>query len=75
MDFRDISVIPSSDVSTLIVLHPLDHVAEPLVVLQKVLGEAAVASVESLGLDTEYISQMLYAGQSAREIVPFFSDF
>ena len=56
MDFRDISVIPSSDVSTLIVLHPLDHVAEPLVVLQKVLGEAAVASVESLGLDTEYIA-------------------
>ena len=40
----------------LIVLHPLDHVAEPLVVLQKVLGEAAVAGVESLGLDTEYIA-------------------
>ena len=56
MDFRDISVIPSSDVSTLIVLHPLDHVAEPLVVLQKVLGEAAVAGVESLGLGTEYIA-------------------
>ena len=54
MDFRDISVIPSSDVSTLIVLHPLDHVAEPLVVLQEVLGEAAVAGVESLGLDTVY---------------------
>ena len=54
MDFWNICFIPSSEVSTLIVLHPLDHVAEPLVVLQEVLGEAAVAGVESLGLGTEY---------------------